>query len=111
MYINKKVKRLLIVAPTSVCSVWPSEFAQYADFKVIVKVLIGTKKQRLKTLRDLDAAPATCLRVAVINYESVWRDEVFDVLAAWDTKQCYRSVQSVQVFGSGSFRHKFLCIS
>ena len=28
-----KIKRVLIVAPTSVCAVWPKEFADYADFR------------------------------------------------------------------------------
>ena len=27
-----KVKRVLIVAPTSVCAVWPKEFQEYAAF-------------------------------------------------------------------------------
>lgn len=49
-----------------------------------MKVLFGTKAKRLKALRDLDAAPASCLRVAVINYESIWREEIFDSLLGWD---------------------------
>ena len=38
-----KVEKVLIVAPTSVCSVWPKEFAEYADFKANVKVLLDRK--------------------------------------------------------------------
>ena len=41
-----KVKKVLIVAPTSVCAVWPKEFNDYADFKYTVKVLLGDKKSR-----------------------------------------------------------------
>lgn len=83
LYKYKKINRLLIVAPTSVCSVWPKEFEDYADFKAIVKVLLGTNKQRLKALDDLNFAPVEGLRVAVINYESTWRDGIFESLYNW----------------------------
>lgn len=33
LYINGRIKRLLIIAPTSVCAVWPQEFAQYAALR------------------------------------------------------------------------------
>ncbi len=54
LYTHKKINKLLIAAPTSVCSVWTKEFEDYADFKVIVKVLLGSKQQRLKALDDLN---------------------------------------------------------
>lgn len=73
-----KIQRVLIVAPTSVCAVWPAEFSQYADFKYTVKLLLGTKAQRLKALDDLAAFPFRALKVAVINYESTWRDGVYE---------------------------------
>lgn len=38
------IKTVLIIAPTSVCSVWPKEFSDYADFKYKVNVLLGDKK-------------------------------------------------------------------
>ena len=41
-----KIKRVLIVAPTSVCAVWPKEFADYADFRYTVKTLLGTNVSR-----------------------------------------------------------------
>lgn len=75
-----KIKRVLIVAPTSVCAVWPKEFADYADFRYTVKTLLGTKPQRLKALADLEAFPFQSLKVAVINYESTWRDGIFEKL-------------------------------
>lgn len=68
-----KIKKVLIVAPTSVCAVWPKEFNEYADFKYTVKVLLGDKKSRIKALDDLDKFPFQALKVAVINYESTWR--------------------------------------
>ena len=79
-----RIKKVLIVAPTSVCAVWPKEFAEYADFRYMVKTLLGTKPQRLKALDDLEAFPFQSLKVAVINYESTWRDEIFDRLLEFD---------------------------
>jgi hypothetical protein len=79
-----KIKRVLIVAPTSVCAVWPKEFADYADFRYTVKTLLGTKPQRLKALADLEAFPFQSLKVAVINYESTWRDGIFEKLMEYD---------------------------
>ena len=72
------------MAPTSVCAVWPKEFNDYADFKYTVKVLLGDKKSRIKALDDLDKFPFEALKVAVINYESTWREDIFDRLLAFD---------------------------
>ena len=43
-----KVEKVLVVAPTSVCSVWPKDFAEFADFKANIKVLLGDKKRSLQ---------------------------------------------------------------
>jgi len=79
-----KIEKVLIVAPTSVCSVWPKEFDEFAAFKANVKVLLGDKAKRLKALNDLDNFPFKALKVAVINYESTWRDSIFEALYDWD---------------------------
>ncbi len=79
-----KIKRALIVAPTSVCAVWPKEFADYAAFPCAVRTLLGTKTQRLKELRDLVQSPHKHLKVAVINYESTWRNNIFEALQEYD---------------------------
>jgi SNF2 family DNA or RNA helicase len=85
LYLDGHIKRVLVVAPSSVCPVWPAEYAKFADFPHRVKMLLGTKDKRLKALKALTApvvAGATDpLRVAVINYESTWRLE--DELAAF----------------------------
>lgn len=78
------VKRLLVIAPTSVVAVWPAELEEYADFRTEVGVLLGTKAQRLKELQDLTERRSNALKVAVINYESTWRDEIFEALEAYD---------------------------
>lgn len=77
------IEKVLIVAPTSVCSVWPKEFDDYATFKYKVNVMLGDKKQRLKELAALQAFPFKALKVAVINYESTWRDGIIDALMDW----------------------------
>lgn len=77
------IKTVLIIAPTSVCSVWPKEFDDYADFKYNVAVLLGDKQKRLAALRSLTAFPFKALLVAVINYESTWREGIFEALLDW----------------------------
>ncbi len=78
------LRRVLIVAPTSVCAVWPQELAAYADFQYTARTLLGDKKHRLKELGDLVAFPFPHLKVAVINVEGVWRDGIFEALQAFD---------------------------
>lgn len=75
---------MLIVAPTSVVAVWPKEFQDYAAFPYTIRTLLGTKQQRLKALADLERFPYPHLKVAVINYESTWREEIFDALLDFD---------------------------
>lgn len=79
-----KVERLLIVAPTSVVAVWPKELQEYAKFKYTCKTLLGEKKQRLKQIDDLIKFPFKALKVAVINYESIWRPEILEKLKEFD---------------------------
>lgn len=77
------IHKVLIVAPTSVCAVWPKDIKAYADFKTKVNVLFGDKTKRLKELEELKKYPFRCLKVAVINYESTWREGVFEALMEW----------------------------
>lgn len=78
-----KISTCLIVAPTSVCSVWPKEFGEYAAFPYHVAVLLGTKEKRLEALRSLETYPFKALKVAVINYESVWREGIIEAIKNW----------------------------
>lgn len=78
------IKRVLIVAPTSVCAVWPKEFHDYAAFPYTIRTMLGDKTKRLKELRDLEAFPYEHLKIAVINYESVWREGIFEALRSYD---------------------------
>lgn len=76
--------RVLIVAPTSVVPVWPREFNDYAAFPYTCRSLLGDKQHRLKALDDLTRFPGPHLKVAVINYESTWRDGIFEALQKYE---------------------------
>ena len=83
LYNLGKIDRVLVVAPTSVCSVWPHDLNQFAAFPWEARVLLGDKKKRLKALNELENWPFKALRIAVINYESTHRDGIFEALAAY----------------------------
>lgn len=74
------VTKVLIVSPASVCAVWEKELEELADFPFMCKVMLGVKKARLKALSDLKKDSSKSLKVAVINYESCWRDDIFEGL-------------------------------
>lgn len=83
LYNLGKIDRVLVVAPTSVCSVWPHDLNRFATFPWEARVLLGDKKKRLKALNELENWPFKALRIAVINYESTHRDGIFEALAAY----------------------------
>lgn len=78
------IKRLLIIAPASVCAVWPKEFEDYAAYHYEVRLMMGDKKKRLKALEELTRSKRKALAVAVINYESAWRDGILEAILSWD---------------------------
>lgn len=83
LYNLGKIDRVLVVAPTSVCSVWPHDLNQFATFPWEARVLLGDKKKRLKALNELENWPFKALCIAVINYESTHREGIFEALAAY----------------------------
>lgn len=83
LYNLGKIDRVLVVAPTSVCSVWPHDLNQFAAFPWEARVLLGDKRKRLKALNELENWPFKVLRIAVINYESTHREGIFEALAAY----------------------------
>lgn len=83
LYNLGKIDRVLVVAPTSVCSVWPHDLNQFATFPWEARVLLGDKKKRLKALNELENWPFKALLIAVINYESTHREGIFEALAAY----------------------------
>lgn len=84
LYQEGKIDRVLVVAPTSVVAVWPKELAEYAAFEFTASPLLGDKTKRVRALNDLMKYPYPKLKVAVINYESVFRDGVNDALKEYD---------------------------
>jgi SNF2 family DNA or RNA helicase len=86
LYLDRKVKKLLVLAPLSVCPVWPKEFAQYADFPthciVMPELIAGNQKKRLfenmekQTLYD-------GLNIIVMNYEALRTKRVFEAVQSW----------------------------
>ena len=48
LYDAGKVRKLLVVAPTTVVPVWPQEMDEKADFPFVSAVMLGTKQKRLK---------------------------------------------------------------
>lgn len=74
------IHRVLIVAPASVVPVWPREFSTFAAFPYIARCLLGDRRKRLHELETLVRFPGPRLKVAVINYEGVWREGVFEAL-------------------------------
>ena len=82
LYRQRKITRVLVVAPSSVCSVWPHDLETFAAFSYEVRVLLGEKKQRLEALHSLTDYPNTANRllVAVINYEATHREGIFEAL-------------------------------
>ena len=79
-----KVERVLIVAPTSVVAVWPKEFQEFARFKYTCRTLLGDKQHRIRELQELEKFPFKAMKVAVINYESTWREGLFEALQEYD---------------------------
>lgn len=73
-FLNGKIKRVLVFAPSSVVPVWPREFEEHADFPHEVIALEGSSAARARIL-DEWAEPSGELQVAVANYEISWRLE------------------------------------
>lgn len=82
-----QVQRVLIAAPGSVVSVWEQELEKFAAFQYRFASLFGTKAQRLKKLDKLTEQAWDWidppLLIAAINYESTFRDGMFESLLAW----------------------------
>ena len=62
-----KIKRVLIVAPLLILSVWKEEYEKFADIEYELIVLEGPTKKKVEQLK---AAKGKKLQVVVVNYES-----------------------------------------
>lgn len=80
LYRSNRIARVLVAAPTTVCDVWAKDLARFAAFNYTAEVLLGDKKQRLAGLKRLNDWQASGLKIAVINYESTWREGIQEAL-------------------------------
>ena len=80
----RRIKRVLVVAPTSVVAVWPKELQAFASFPWRAKALVGDKKHRLEALYELEEWQHSGIDVAVVNYETVHRDWMLDALLEYN---------------------------
>lgn len=78
----EKIRRVLVVCPSSIVSVWEKEVARFAKFPYSLRALQGEKKNRISLLEELEdpAIENGALSIAVINYESTHRDGMFEAL-------------------------------
>lgn len=67
-FLNGKARKLLIIAPKSIVTVWEEEFLKFADFPYSLSVLTGSSQKKMEQLKKI---PSKGLQVAVINYDSV----------------------------------------
>lgn len=72
LYKAGKIKKVLVVAPLSILSVWEEEHKKFAAFDYELVVLQGPTKKKQEQLK---AAKGKKLQVVVVNYESAWRME------------------------------------
>lgn len=72
LFLDKKINRVLVVAPLSIVGVWEDELRKFADFDYSLVILSGTSTQKALALKQMKGV---ALQVAVVNYESAWRLE------------------------------------
>lgn len=85
---RRRWRRILILAPKSVVSHWPREFARGGSDAVVI-ALDGRKPVAARVAQARAAcaaheAHATRPLVIVTNHESAWRGEMSDWIAAWN---------------------------
>ena len=75
LIINRKFKRVLVVAPKKPCDVWPPQFMLHAGLGPdnVIPLHGLTADQKKKVLEQAMTQPKDKLLVFIINYDSVWR--------------------------------------
>ncbi len=77
LYEHHQLKRMLIVAPLSILSVWEEELQRFAEFPYTVH-LLGTLPKKKQAI--MEARFKSDLQIIIVNYESAWRLEK-DIMA------------------------------
>ena len=78
LYQQRRISRMLVVAPKSIVDVWDEEFRKFANFPYSLAVLDGSGARKADTIRNMLGSG---LQVIVVNYESCWRLE--EEIARW----------------------------
>ncbi len=73
LYLSGKIRKVLIVAPLSILSVWREELDKYAAFGYEAHILTGSVTKKAEALGALDSSR---LQIVIVNYESAWRLEI-----------------------------------
>ena len=73
MYLDKKIDRVLVAAPSSVLPEWSKTLDRFAKFPNAWSICTGDKRQRERSIDALSKCSG--LKVAIINYESAWRTD------------------------------------
>lgn len=76
----RKAERVVVVAPLRVRSVWGEQAPVHSQipYRVVIPSEHLSSRKRMEEIERGFAAPGPCL--AVLNYESVWRDNIADFL-------------------------------
>ena len=72
LWIERRIRKVLIVAPLSILGVWEEEFQKFAGFGYEMTVLTGSLSHKGEAIRS---ASGHSSQVLVVNYESAWRLE------------------------------------
>ncbi|HEY8424135.1 MAG TPA: SNF2-related protein [Clostridia bacterium] len=78
LYNKDAIKRVLVVCPSSLIGSWAQEINKFAAFDYSVAQLMGDKAKRITALNELQYGAG--LQIAIINYESTFRDGLFEAL-------------------------------
>ncbi len=78
LYQAERIRKVLIVAPKTIVSVWKDEFEKWADYYYNLVVLEGSSEKKVDAIRHMRGRG---LQIIVVNYESCWRLE--DEISKW----------------------------
>lgn len=90
---NAGYKRTIIVAPKKVCRVWPKEFSIHSLNPNIIVIDLSNLSGRQKCDQLQKALASSQEFVAVVNYDSIWREPFRSLVlkTKWDACICDES--------------------